>query len=589
MTTIELAEIDYLRSTAQKLKEAGHGQKGAVVANACQFLCISKAELYRRLEEKVGFKSERKTRADKGKSLVTPEQALLIGGMMQSANSATGKERLKLPTTMEILVADGKIPDVSTTTISRALRKYHCHPEQLRTPSAHIQQRSLHPNHAWQIDASICVLFYLNKGGLQVMEEKEFNKNKPANLKKIEKERVIRYVISDHYSGSLYLEYVFGSEDSNNLTQVFLNAIQHRSQHDPLHGVPFILMMDKGSANLSGLFLNLLDRLHIKYIAHTAGNPRAKGQVECAQNIVECKFETRLRFMNVQSLEELNQEMNKTRLSFNEKNIHGRTQKSRNAVWMTIRPEHLRIAPSAELCRELVTTKPAIVTVKGGLNFTYTVKGFGNQSYDVRHVPNVYVKSKLEVIVNPYRAPDVDIVTTDSQGKPLIITVSPMPKDAAGFFENANEIGQEIKSLPDSVVDIARKNILKQAYNATTEAEVNAAIKRRQVPYEGQINPMADVQQNFIPDYLPRAGEQLITEQTSRQLAPLNHVEAAKQIRALLVSHGLGHVWTGDTYRHLVNAHPENVPVEAVRHIADSLIEHHQTKTPTPNLRVVGQ
>ena len=50
MTTIALAKLDYLRQTAQKLKEAGHGQKGAVVVSSCQFLSISKAELYRQLE-----------------------------------------------------------------------------------------------------------------------------------------------------------------------------------------------------------------------------------------------------------------------------------------------------------------------------------------------------------------------------------------------------------------------------------------------------------------------------------------------------------------------------------------------------------
>lgn len=588
MTTIELAQLDYLRSIAQKLKNAGHGQKGAVVADACQFLCISKAELYRRLEEKVGYKTNRKPRSDKGKSQVTPEQALLVGGMIHVANRANGKQILKMTTATDILKADGKIPDVSTTTISRALRKYYCHPDQLATPKAHINQRSLHPNHVWQIDASVCVLYYLNTGGMRMMDKDEFYKNKPANLKKIENDRVIRYAITDHTSGSFYAECVSGSEDSANLTNVFLNAIQHRSKQDPMHGVPFILMMDKGSANLSGLFLNLLDRLHIKHIVHEAGNPRAKGQVECTQNIIECQFESRLRSMSVQSFEELNKEMNAWRLAFNHKNPHSRTKKSRNAVWMTIRPEQLRIAPSPELCRELVTTKPTMVTVKGNLTFTYTVKGFGNQSYDVRHIPNVFVKAKLKVVVNPYRAPDVDVVMEDSEGKPVVITVSPMPKDAAGFFEDANIIGEEIKSMPDSPVDIARKTILKQAYNATTEAEVKAAQKRRQPAYQGQINSMADVHQTFIPDFLPRSGEQLITEHTRRETAPLNHVEAAKQIKGLLAAQGLGDVWTANSYQHLVKAYPLNVPLDAVQEIAQGLIDHH-SKTPTPTLRVVGQ
>ena len=112
------------------------------------------------------------------------------------------------------------------------------------------------------------------------MDEKKFYKNKPANVKKIENDRVIRYVMTDHYSGSIYVEYVYGSESSENLIEIFLNGIQKRSAQEPMHGVPNILYTDKGCANTSGLFRNLLERLDVTFIPHATGNSQAKAKLK---------------------------------------------------------------------------------------------------------------------------------------------------------------------------------------------------------------------------------------------------------------------------------------------------------------------
>lgn len=88
---------------------------------------------------------------------------------------------------LEVAQDSGKAPKVSAATISRVMKQNMCHPSQLVTPTAHQQQRSLHPNHVWEADASICVVLPQQKSGMHVMDEREFYKNKPANLKKIEK------------------------------------------------------------------------------------------------------------------------------------------------------------------------------------------------------------------------------------------------------------------------------------------------------------------------------------------------------------------------------------------------------------------
>ncbi|MFO6979422.1 integrase, partial [Pseudomonas aeruginosa] len=153
----------------------------------------------------------------------------------------------------------GEIRPMSISAISRALHSYRLHPSQLLAPEPVTELRSLHPNHVWQIDASLCVLYYLKPGankkasGLQVMDRKEFYKNKPANLDRVAADRVWSYEITDHYTGWIYVRYVMGAESGENFCTVLIEAMQERGGADMLHGVPRILMMDPGSANISAM------------------------------------------------------------------------------------------------------------------------------------------------------------------------------------------------------------------------------------------------------------------------------------------------------------------------------------------------
>lgn len=574
----ELGELDYLRTLAGKLATAAHGGKGELVDAAARFLRISKAEVYRRLEEKAGYQSGRKPRADRGRTSVPEEIARMAAGMVHMAMRANGKKTLALKDTLPILQADGHgVVDaetgemtpihVSATTLARAMRLYHCHPEQLRTPRASVGMQSLHPNHVWQIDASVCVLFYLPRGGLQVMEEKEFYKNKPQNIKRIENDRVIRYVVTDHFSGALYLEYVTGAEDAANITQCFLNSIQKRGTDDPMHGVPLILMMDKGSANLSGLFLNLLDRLKIRHIEHLPGNPRAKGQVEKTQDIVECKFESRLTFQRVNNLDELNQLAQRWRLWFNANARHSRHGMSRNAMWLHIREEQLRLAPPLELCRELVTTRPVEVTVRSNLTVSYSIKGYGQNDYNVRYLPDVMPKRKLQVVVNPYRAPSIDVLLQDEQGLDVVYTLEPLQKTLAGFDVDAPVFGHSYRQAADSVVDRARKAIRKDAYNAETELEVDARRKAKAPAYEGRLNAFADIESGEVPQYIPRRGRELGLEARNRERQALDHVAAAKHFRGRL-----GDAWKPEFFQWLQQRYPDGVPQDRLEAIETEMV-----------------
>lgn len=573
--------LDYLKSVSSRLKTAPHGQKSAIVEQSAKFLNCSVKQVYTMLKQAnlapQTKKGGRKIRTDKGKTVITESQAKLIGGMILVATRNNGKRILSVKDATEILKAQGKLPDVDVSTILRALKMYHCHPDQLATPTAHTSVRSLHPNHLWQIDASVCVLFYLPKGGMRVMDEKEFYKNKPKNLEKVAKERVIRYVITNHYSGAMYVEYVQGAESSENLTRVFMDAILKRNADDPMHGVPLLLGLDKGSANMSGLFLNFLDRLSVKYIPHATGNSRAKGQVEQAQNLVETKFESRLAFLKVNAL------ATKWRIDFNARHIHTRHRKTRNSVWLTITNDQLRVAPSRELCQELVTTRPKTVQVRGDLTVTHTVKGFANQAYDLTHIDGIYPKAQVDIVVNPYRVPNIDVAW---QGQ--IYTVAPIDKDTAGFDVNAPVIGQNIVAKPQAVGEYNRRSMLKQAYNANTNEQVDKARKARAVAYDGQIDIMADIADSQSL-YLTKKGVELDIKNSGhligkKVLKSLSPVEIAKTIKSQL-----GHKWQADFYQVIVNTYPNGASIDEIDSIAKMLLQNNQKDKPSDMLlRAVG-
>lgn len=580
MSTPSIAETDYLRGIADELRNAKHGQKEPIIERAYKYLAISRPELYRRLET-VGYTSGRKTRSDKGNTIVSDAAAEFVGGAVTASRSKLGKKRLPATVALEIAIANGIAPQVSASTMSRAMKQKFCHPEQLALPTPHIQQRSLHPNHVWQVDASICVVFYLQKSGMCVMDERQFYKNKPGNIAKIEKERVVRYVIADHTSGSFYHQYMWGSENTENLTNFFLDAIQLRSLKEPMHGVPFILFADQGSANTAGLFKNLLERLQVQFIAHATNNSRAKGTVEQCQNLIETQYEGTLAFKHINNIDELNADATQWRIFFNDNHVHSRTKVTRNQAWLRITPQQLRKAPALELCRELVSTMPVTRIVNDGLRVKHTIKAYGEHFYKVGHIDGIYIGATVSVVVNPYRAPDIDVIYEDRLGNPVVYTCQPDQLDMYGFDDYSPVIGQAMQGAVLTEVDNARNRIMKKAYNADTIAAVDKAIKKRTPAYDGQIDPNAHITRHAVVEMVPRAGELLHTPTIrQRELPPLSVEDAALEIVGLV-----GDLWTADYFRALKNQYPDgNVPPEAVRSFADNILN--QGKRPT--LKVVG-
>ena len=203
-----LAEIDYLRAVAARLARAGHGSQGSVISEAAAFLNVSKQTLYNRLR-KVGWSSDRKVRTDKGDSEVSRDEVIAVAAIMASTRRQNGKLLLPVADAIDIAVANERLrTKVAPSTMLRLMKAHSCHPDMVAAADPHVNMRSLHPNHVWQLDASLCVLYRLRNGKVGVLDQRKFNERKPRDLAKILNERVLRYVVTDHYTGGIYGRYL---------------------------------------------------------------------------------------------------------------------------------------------------------------------------------------------------------------------------------------------------------------------------------------------------------------------------------------------------------------------------------------------
>lgn len=288
------AMTERLSEIAREAEKRGRGGKTAYLKQQAAALGISLATLHRKLEAVV-LKPTRKRRSDAGKSALSYQDAVAISSLVMEAMRKNGKRLTTVAAAVDILRANGDIAaervneetgevfKLSTSTIVRALREYKLHPDQLLAPEPVTRMKSEHPNQWWQIDPSLCVLYYLPRNGadtgLRVAGYEEFYKNKPGNLKKIELDRVWRYTGTDHTSGTICVRYYFGGETSANLCDFFIFMMQAKQDtgKDPFRGVPKNVMLDPGSANTSASFKNLCKALDVHVQINKPGNPRAKG------------------------------------------------------------------------------------------------------------------------------------------------------------------------------------------------------------------------------------------------------------------------------------------------------------------------
>lgn len=570
---------------ARAVDVAPHGQRTELCRTAAVELGLSLPTLYRKLRE-VSVTTPRKRRADAGQTTLSQEEAYLISALLLESIRANNKQLSTVERAVERLRSNGLIlagrvdektgvvTSLSISAITRALRAYRLHPDQLLQPEPAVSLASRHPNHVWQIDASISTQFYLDDDGAKTMNQAEFYDGKPSNMKKIERKRLWRYVITEHTSGTIYVQYVLGAESAENLCNVLICCMQKRGEHDPFHGVPFIIMTDPGAAMTSAIFRNLCKALGIELIINKVGNARAKGQVEQAHNIVEREFESALKLQKAETLEQINAWAGQWMRYHNATAIHSRHGRTRYGQWLTIQSDQLRLAPSPEVCQELAVTAPQTRKVDDFLQVSYR-----GAQFDVSTVPQIMVGDKLLITRNPWRDEDsAQVVLIGEDGREAFHVIDRIGVDANGFKATSAMIGESFKSHAETPAQQARKAIEQLVTGTGSQDEAAAARKAGALPFNGQIDPHKHITDTVLPAYMPRRGTASPIPEPTVEILPLSHVEAAKLLRAQL-----GSAWTADSMAWLKTSYPNGVPEDQLDAITQQL------RMPArPGLRVVG-
>ncbi len=508
----------------QAVANAPWGRKTAIYQEAARELGLSVQTVVRRIGEvTVRTAAPRKRRSDAGRSALTAGEASVIALDVLEHMRKNGKRLMGIEDAVEELRAngliraervtgDGEVVPLSVSAITAALRRYRLHPDQLLAPAPAIRMASLHPNHCWQIDASRCVMYYLpaqgRDTGLRVADWTDYYGNKPKNVARQVLDSLWRYVVTDHTSGAVFVWYVVGGETGGNLAEVFVQAIHQRGS-DPFHGVPRLCMLDPGGANTSPPFMNLCGALRVQVQINRPKNPRAKGQVEKAQDIVERSLESAFKLLRLTTLEQVNAVALQWARWFNATQVHTRHHMTRYEAWMRIAPDQLVIAPGIGLCRELAVSAPETRTVNDFLEV-----GFRGTSWDVSGVPGVIVGQKLQIVRNAWRPDSAQAVTVDADGRTAYHLLEPKVRGDFGFHAGSAIVGTSYQRHADTPAQrhLARIEMLATGASTAAEArEVRKAMAKGRGPQVlgGAIDPLKRMRDAVIPAYLPRQGTAL--------------------------------------------------------------------------------
>lgn len=549
---------EHLAEVARRLDAAPHGERAGIVDTACGLYGWSKAKLYARLKVDVGWSSGRKSRTDKGSTCVPVASLEMLATAERESVRANGKQILFTPTGASVLEANDISLPVSNSQLNRLIRARKLNVATQAQADAPVRMRSLHPNHVHQVDPSLCVLYYM-QGRQAMMDADKFYKNKLDNYAKI-KLKVWRYVLYDHTSGLLATRYYEAAGELTSTLFEFLMWSWGRQEGREFHGVPRILVWDKGSANKAAVIKSLLESLEVTAIEHAPGKARVKGGVECGNNIIECKFESRLRFEPVHSVEELNAAALHWQNAFNadliprENNAlrrRGMTPTARIDIWRRIRPEQLRILPPLEVCRPLLEGKEIVRKVRGlAITFKHPAADL-TRSYRVAGLDGICDGDEIAVRPLLYGDCAIHVRVPRFDGADLVyrIDADALP-DENGFPVSAPVWNESYKSNPDTAADKAGKRMDTLAYPGE-DAEKQR--QKQAAPFGGILDAHSHLAEIALPLGLPKRGSEIsVPERLRVEVKPLNHVQMAMALAR-------EPWWNGDAYTQMVRLYPEGV------------------------------
>lgn len=547
-----------------KMQNATNAKERAeVVEEYAKILGCSKSFVYKRLEAD-GYTSGRAKRKDTDKSNIDEATLNLLAGVIKAGIRENGKKTMPLDLARKVLIENGYtvelplcVPVAKASRLRELLKKAKIDAESLEKDSHNTRLRSLHPNHVHQCDPSVALIYFdpESKKNVKIINDSEYYKNKDffngadTKGKTIKRKKCLRYVLTDHYSGSICVRYYSGyGESAEYMYDFLLYAWGKKNREDyAFHGVPKLLLWDKGSANTSKAVSNALKSLGVKTITHATGASRVKGQVENANNIVETHIESLLRLEGVKTIDELNLLAEQFCVYYNTSmsiKRMGMTIKSRHALWMKITAEYLKELPEISLCRQVFTNGVQVRKVKSDLTINIfhpkakrtLVYSVANLGIDMGDTINA---SAMLMCEDVYTA----LVWYKKGIEEYSFEIKPIEVDEAGFDKNAAVIGEEYKQTKLTVAESETDNISTIA----KELQKGETLKSHSV---------LDTHTNATGFIKTPVGESITIEHTHEIL--LSAVEVVKKVKTRI-----GYV-PDDLVNSLKEDYPEGVPFDYV-------------------------
>jgi hypothetical protein len=544
-------------------------ERKAVIDEMRRIFAFSTAKAYKVLQE-AGWGSGRKKRRDAGTSSLTPDALDQAAALIRNGLRKNGKSTMPVTMARKILLDNGVRVPIENSRLRQLLREAAMTAENARTASPHQRMRSLYPNHVHFTDPSLSLLYFAPGGKQHILRDDEVYKNKPF-LEGREDLKCWRYVLTDHYSASLCVRYYAArGETAVNMYDFLLYAWGKKNNPAYVfHGLPELLYWDKGSGNINKPTATALAALRVRTDTHMAGNPRAKGQVEEANNLVETHFECMLKLEEVHSVDELNDAAERWSAAWNANDLsnfdsrlrrNGKIIGSRTWLWNHITAEQLRELPDRDICRAIFTTGIQVRRVAGDLTISIVHPHTKQPTrYSVAHLPGILIGQ--EVNVQPVLADTepVAAVSYKYQGEIISMELEPVAYVGNGFDLSGVVFGEEYK----------RQKATDRERNAK-RLDALAGVEARGKPFAAVTNGEGFKTHSLItaegsPFIKQRTGEQITIAQPDHveiHAILISHFEAAKQVKAR-------NGWLSESFiSRMKAAYPEGVPSYRIGDIA---------------------
>ena len=365
------------------------------VKEAMEYLAFKLGVSYKRMQSialDAGFR-RRQERSNKGETSCPTDVIDLIAARVRISIKKGAKDAFDINTTIkkeyETLIEEGVNIPVSYERICTLLRNMQLDRKSLTTATPFVRLDSLHVNHVHLFDITNCLQWHLEKG--HGMKEEDISKwlypNKVLEeaRKRDMKPKLLRYVMIDHKSRAFYFQYFYTSgERAENGAEFFYNAWADKrpliektlgiADYDGMYqfsGIPKIIYTDGGPIFKDTAIKNLMAALGVEVLIHKTHNPRAKGMVERHMKIIGDNFESILRRVKIETLEELNQFALDWCIKFNNEREVAKTNKTRSQLWRTIKSDEYTLLPGLDIYNTLISKDDETRVLNGNCEFTY--------------------------------------------------------------------------------------------------------------------------------------------------------------------------------------------------------------------------